>query len=164
MFRERDGAWSFDHDTFLLEPADHFFEATDERFSTSQVCLCTRRPLPGAGVTQPAYWLSPLRWPEGLSSFAPVPFQPNPYYMRPDPCRHDGDLRLPGKDTLGQVREELDAMNLAGTFPTEGDHPAPTSWLHSRSISISVACTFTRGRPSRTAACLPRSSTGDAIR
>lgn len=78
-FRERDGVWFFDHDTFLLEPADHFFEATDERFSNSQVCLCTRRPLPGAGVTQPAYWLSPLRWPEGLSSFAPVPFQPKPY-------------------------------------------------------------------------------------
>jgi hypothetical protein len=119
--RDREGAWFFDHDTFLLTPAEHFFEAADARFSNSNVCLCTRSPLPGAGVTQPAYWLSPLRWPEGLSSFAPVPFQPKPYSRRPDLFRHDGNLTLPGKDTLVQVREELEALKMAGTFPTEGN-------------------------------------------
>jgi hypothetical protein len=119
--RCHEGAWFFDHDTFLLEPADHWFEAADRRFSDSKVCLCTRSPLPGAGITQPAYWLSPLRWPEGLSSFAPVPFEPKPYSKRPDLHRHPGDLIIPGKDTLVQVREELEALSMTGTFPTEGD-------------------------------------------
>jgi len=122
--RDREGAWFFDHDTFLLTPADQFFDAADERFSNSNVCLCTRSAMPGDGVTQPAYWLSPLRWPKGLSSFDPLPFQPRPYTRRPDICRHDGNLTLPGKDTLVQVREELEAMNMAGTFPAEGNETA----------------------------------------
>jgi hypothetical protein len=119
--RYLEGAWFFDHDTFLLGPAERWFKAADARFSKSNVCLCTRKPLPGAGVTQPAYWLSPLRWPEGLSSFDPVPFEPKPYSRRPDLHRHDGQLILPGKDTLVQVREELDTLNMTGTFPTDGD-------------------------------------------
>ena len=119
--RNQEGVWFFDHDTFLLAPTDPWFENADTRFAHSDVCLCTRTPLPGAGVTQPAYWLSPLRWPEGLSSFAPVPFEPKPYSRRPDLHRHDGHLTIPEKDTLVQVREELAAMSMARTFPTEGD-------------------------------------------
>jgi hypothetical protein len=119
--RDQEGVWFFDHDTFLLSPSEAWFEEADRRFSNSQVCICTRRPRPNSGVTQPAYWLSPRRWPEGLSSFAPVPFEPKIYSRRPDLYQHDGDLTIPAKDTLVQAREELDALNMAGTFPTEGD-------------------------------------------
>jgi hypothetical protein len=35
--------------------------------------------------------------------------------------RHDGQLTIPCKDTLAQVQEELDALDMTGTFPTEGD-------------------------------------------
>jgi hypothetical protein len=119
--RHLEGAWFFDHDAFLTAPAEQWFQAADARLSDSRVCLCTRRPMPRAGVTQPAYWLSPLRWPEGLSAFHPVPFEPKPYARRPDLHRHDGHLTLPGKDTLVQVREELDGMGLAGTFQVDGD-------------------------------------------
>jgi hypothetical protein len=125
VLRSRTGAWFFDHDTFLLSPADPFFEWADSLFSQSEICLCTRRPLPGAGVTQPAYWLSPMRWPPGLSSFAPVPFQPRPYTRRPDLHRHDGNLTIPVKDTLVQVREELETLHMTGTFPTDGDDGMP---------------------------------------
>jgi hypothetical protein len=118
--RDREGAWFFDHDTFLLSPADSFFELADLCFSNNNICLCTRSPLRGSGVTQPAYWLSPLRWPHGLSSFAPVPFQPRPYTRRPDLYRHDQNLALPGKDTLVQVREELESLNMVRSFAPEG--------------------------------------------
>jgi hypothetical protein len=118
---DHEGAWFFDHDAFLLSPAEPWFEMADARFSNSSLCLCTRCPLPRAGVTQPAYWLSPQRWPKGLSSFAPVPSVPRPYARRPDLHRHNGQLTLPGKDTLVQVREELEALNMSGTFPADGD-------------------------------------------
>jgi hypothetical protein len=117
---DREGAWFFDHDTFLRSPADSFFELFDSHLSKSNVCLYTRRPSKGMGITQPAYWLSPLRWPKGLSSFAPVPFQPRPYTRRPDLYQHDQNLTLPGKDTLVQVREELEAMNMVRNLAIEG--------------------------------------------
>jgi len=122
--RDREGAWFFDHDTFLTAPADGWFEGADALFADSKVCLCTRTPWQGAGVTQPAYWLSPRGWPQGLSSFAPVPFEPKPQSRRPDLHRTEGQLTIPDKDTLVQVREELDAMDMTGTFPTEGDESA----------------------------------------
>ena len=124
VLRDQEGVWFFDHDAFLTEPADEWFEAADLRFTDSRVCLCTRKPNAGAGVTQPAYWLSPRRWPAGLSSFAPVPFEPKPYTRRPDLHRHDGMLVLPRKDTLVQVREELEVLDMTATFPTENDDSA----------------------------------------
>ncbi|MCK5806740.1 MAG: hypothetical protein KAI66_28185, partial [Lentisphaeria bacterium] len=119
-----EGAWFQDHDTFLLEPAEAWFAESDTRFATSAICLCTRRPAPGAGITQPTYWLSPQRWPDGLSSFAPVPFEPKPFSARPDLHWQDGQLTRPGKDTLVQVREELEVLGLAGTFPDEDADPS----------------------------------------
>ena len=122
---DREGLWFFDHDAFILEPSEAWFRDADVRFAKSNLCLCTRQPMPRAGVTQPAYWLSPRRWPDGLSSFAPVPFEPRPYVRRPDLQRHDGQLTLPDMDTLEKVRSELDALDLTGTFPTdEGDATA----------------------------------------
>lgn len=121
--RDTEGAWFFDHDTFLQEPADQWFCDADARFSSSGICLCTRPPgMAGGGVTQPAYWLAPLRWPSGLSSFAPVPFEPKPHAGRPDLHRTDGNWVVPTMDTLSQVRNELEAMGMVGTFALEPDH------------------------------------------
>lgn len=117
--RDRDGVWFFDHDTFLTGPAGQWLAAVDELLEKVTVCLCTRRPLPGGGITQPAYWLSPSRWPGGLSSFDPVPFKPKPYARRPDLYRHSDELVVPGKDTLVQVREELAVMNSVWDLPID---------------------------------------------
>lgn len=121
VFRSSEGVWFWDHDTFLLADASVWFAAADALFDRHPICLCTRPPMPGSGITQPAYWLSPTRWPRGLSSFDPVPFRAKPYARRPDLHRHDEELVLPGKDTLVQVREELAALDLAGTFPPDED-------------------------------------------
>jgi hypothetical protein len=128
--RDHEGAWFIDHDTFLLASADPWFSEADALFDRSDICLCTRRPASGAGVTQPAYWLSPRRLPRGLSSFDPVPFRAKPYARRPDLHRHDGHLAIPGKDTLVQVREELEAGGLTGTLSL-GDDLAGSSFLAS---------------------------------
>ena len=123
-----------DHDAFLLTNATSWFKTADEQFDKHNICLCTRTPLSGGGVTQPAYWLSPRRWPQGLSSFDPIPFQPKPYTRRPDLHHHYDILTIPGKDTLVQVREELDSRQMAGTFPLEGEsacsHLLPTFPQH----------------------------------
>lgn len=121
VFAHQEGAWFFDHDTFLLEPSEQWFEMADDLFLNSHLCLCTRHPMPRCGVTQPAYWLSPLRWPAGLSSFNPVPFKPKAFSKRPDLIQHDGQLTLPEKDTLVLVREELESLGMTGIFPVDGD-------------------------------------------
>ena len=66
---DKEGVWFFDHDTFLLSSSESFFQWSDSIFANSHVCICTRKPVPGQGVTQPAYWLSPMRWPNDLSPF-----------------------------------------------------------------------------------------------
>ncbi len=114
--QDHDGVWFVDHDTFLLAPATSWFTAADRILAKSEVCLCTVKPYPRAGVTMPAYWASPKRWPQNLSSFNSIPFQTMPCARRPDLHRHNGNLTIPQKDTLVQVREELDALHLAGTI------------------------------------------------
>ncbi len=114
------GIWFFDHDAFLTQPCEAWFEDADARLERSGLCLCTRPPQPGFGVTQPAYWLSPARWPDDLPSFDPVPFVPRPHVERPDLERTNGRLALPGKDTLVQAREAAETRGLAGAYPVDG--------------------------------------------
>jgi hypothetical protein len=116
---DRDGAWFVDHDAFLLASVTSWLDAADLRFADSRICLCTRRPRPRAGITQPAYWLSPRRLPSDLSSFSPVPFEPKPFARRPDLHRHDGNLTRPRKDTLVKVREELQRKGMVGSLSFE---------------------------------------------
>jgi hypothetical protein len=134
VFRSSEGVWFIDHDTFLQADATSWFETADVLFSAYPICLCSRTPLSDGGVTQPAYWLSPSRWPSGLSSFDPVPFKAKPYTRRPDLQRHQDTLVIPGKDTLMKVREELEDRQLVGTFPLEpeqhGNHFLPIFPAH----------------------------------
>ncbi|MFH0878831.1 MAG: hypothetical protein V2A34_03885 [Lentisphaerota bacterium] len=134
VFRSSEGVWFVDHDTFFLAGISAWLDAADAIFDSRNICICTRTPHLGAGVTQPAYWLSPGKWPQGLSSFDPIPFQPKPYTRRPDLHRHKESLAIPGKDTLVQVWEELEARQMAGTFPLEeepaGNHLLPAFPSH----------------------------------
>jgi hypothetical protein len=121
LMRQAGGVWFVDHDTFFEAPHEPWFAEADRWFNESDNCLCIGEPRGGPGVTQPAYWLSPVRWPSGLSSFDPIPFKEKAYVRRPDLHRHDGGLIMPIKDTLGQVRDELLARGLAATYPLTGD-------------------------------------------
>lgn len=119
--REREGVWFFDHDCFLLAPAEAWFAAADAQLGGSQVCLCTRPAADGAGITQPAYWLSPRRLPADLPPFHPAPYTPRPYTLRPDLELNTAPLAVPRKDTLVAVAEALSAAGLAATYPDAGE-------------------------------------------
>lgn len=117
VLRDEMGAWFIDHDTFFHEACEPWLRRADRTFAQSNHCLCIGLPREGGGITQPAYWLSPARWPEGLSSFDPIPFWEKALSRRPDLHYHSGDLIMPQKDTLVQVRDELAIRGLVGSFP-----------------------------------------------
>ena len=124
LLREFPGAWFIDHDAFFHEDPEAWFSQADAWFGAGDLCLCIGEPRDGPGITQPAYWVSPGRWPQGLSSFDPVPFREKAHVRRPDLSRTDGDLVQPLKDTLVQAREELTARGLAGWFPLTAEAAA----------------------------------------
>jgi len=111
------GAWFFDHDAFFHEDMRSWLDTADHWFDQQGICIAAGEPREGPGLTQPAYWLSPQRWPDHTSSFDPIPFHEKAHVSRPDLVLHDGDLIQPQKDTLVQVNDDLTAMGLAGTFP-----------------------------------------------
>ena len=117
LLREWPGAWFIDHDAFFHEDPEPWFRSADAWLGAGDFCLAIGEPPWGPAITQPAYWLSPARWPPGLSSFDPVPFAPKDFVRRPDLTRTGGDLVQPLKDTLVQAYEELAAAGLAGWFP-----------------------------------------------
>ncbi|MFL7870041.1 MAG: hypothetical protein ACK2U1_04250 [Anaerolineales bacterium] len=117
LFKDQEGVWFIDHDTFFQAPVNDWFDRADLWFTEQGFVICTGSPRSGPGLTQPAYWLSPRNWPDGLSSFDPIPFQEKSYVRRPDLYTIDGELVLPQKDTLVQVYEELSSLKLAGVYP-----------------------------------------------
>lgn len=124
LLRELPGAWFIDHDTFFHDDPEAWFSRADAWLGASDFCLCIGAPRDGPGITQPAYWLSPNRWPGDISSFDPVPFQEKPHVRRPDLSRTDGDLVIPLKDTLVQAHEELTVRGWAGWFPLTAEAAA----------------------------------------
>ncbi len=117
LLRDLSGAWFVDHDLFFQAECEPWFAAADDWFSQSRTCLSTGEPRDGPGVTQPAYWLSPARWPQRVVSFDPVPYAEKTFARRPDLHRHNGDLVMPQKDTLVRAKEELQVRGLASWFP-----------------------------------------------
>jgi uncharacterized protein len=122
--RDLTGAWFIDHDTFFDADPEPWFRAADRWFSEFRTCLCIGEPREGPGVTQPAYWVSPSRWPQQVVSFDPVPFAAKDSARRPDLYRHDGDVVQPQKDTLVRVREELTVRGLCSWFPLTAEAAA----------------------------------------
>jgi hypothetical protein len=136
LLKSEMGVWFIDHDTFFYADCRSWLELADDYFARSGHCFCIGLPRQGIGVTQPAYWLSPARWPTGVSSFNPIPFQEKALSRRPDLHLHNGDLIMPQKDTLVQVKDELDVRGQVGSFPLTIEeaalHPLPAfpEYLH----------------------------------
>jgi hypothetical protein len=111
------GVWFIDHDVFLSSDAEPWFQAMDAWLSEQPACLCLPMRPPTPAITQPAFWLSPLRWPASIQSFDPLPFEPQASSRRPDLHRASGDLRMPLKDTLVEARDQLAECGLLAHFP-----------------------------------------------
>jgi hypothetical protein len=129
QLRAESGVWFVDHDVFVHEDCEPWLMAADDWFSQSNLCLCLSAISTGPAITQPAFWLSPTRWPDTITSIDPIPFQAHESARRPDLFRHSGEMRMPVKDTLVQARDDLTAVRRVGYFPlvTEAgaDHKLP---------------------------------------
>ena len=136
LLGEREGVWFIDHDLFVREDAEGWLEDMDCRFEGSNVCLCHPSPVRGPTITNPAFWLSPPRFPPGMPGFARLPYQEEPLASRPYAARaapgsdRPAALMLPEKDTLVAAREFLLERGMVCGFPlTEADRapggPAP---------------------------------------
>lgn len=154
----RAGLWFIDHDLFLQEDGESWFEEMDGRFEAADACLCHPVPRRGPSITNPAFWLSPVRFPPGMPSFARVPYQEDaaatlysqqaairPYAPRED---RPAALIMPEKDTLVAAMEFLQEQGMVCGFPlTEEDRvpggPAPFP----RYEHIGGLYTFTGGIP-----------------
>jgi hypothetical protein len=117
QLRTSQGLWLVDHDLFVDGDYGAWLTAADEWLAQNPHCLCLPTPRQGPAVTQPTFWLSPARWPAGIASFDPIPFQALALARRPDLFRHNGELRMPAKDTLVQARDELALWGLVAHFP-----------------------------------------------
>ncbi len=108
------GLWFIDHDVFWQEDGEGWLETADARLHAAPYCLC----LPATdspAITQPAFWVSPARWPAGLS-FDAIPFQARPEARRPDLYRFDGAMQMPVQDTLAHARGRLSAQGQVVTY------------------------------------------------
>jgi hypothetical protein len=115
--RSDPGIWFMDHDVFFLADYELWFRAADDWLDRSEFCLCLPMRSETPAITQPAFWLSPLRWPADIASFDPIPFQARAEARRPDLYRNNGDLCMPVKDTLVHARDELLPYGRVGTYP-----------------------------------------------
>ncbi|MGQ9600976.1 MAG: hypothetical protein ACUVWZ_16400 [Anaerolineae bacterium] len=116
LLSDRTGLWFIDHDLLVREPLEEWLEAMDQAFARSSCCLCYPESDDSLAITGPAFWVSPVRLPPDLPSFAPVPYQPMPSSRRPDLFRAPADLTLPIKDTLVMAAEYLAERGRACTY------------------------------------------------
>ena len=129
---DRDGLWFIDHDLFLQEDGTGWLADMDRRLQGTNICLCHPAPVRGPSITNPAFWLSPARFPPEMPSFARLPYQPDPVANRPYAPRAQTPrpLVLPEKDTLVAVMEFLQPRGMVLGFPlsvrdSTTDGPAP---------------------------------------
>jgi hypothetical protein len=116
------GLWFIDHDLFIQEDCEGWLEDMDRRFRRSNVCLCHPSPRRGPAITNPAFWLSPVRFPRGMPSFARLPYREEPVVSRPYALRQSAAAIMPEKDTLVAAMEFLQERGLVCGFPlSEGD-------------------------------------------
>lgn len=122
LLGDRAGLWFIDHDLFVQEDCEGWLDDMDRRLEGSNVCLCHPSPVRGPSITNPAFWLSPLRFPPGMPSFARLPYQEEPVASRPYALRQSAALIMPEKDTLVAAKEFLQKRGMVCGFPlTEGD-------------------------------------------
>ncbi|HJW89098.1 MAG TPA: hypothetical protein VJ436_00510 [Anaerolineales bacterium] len=127
--RSEAGLWFIDHDVIIEADiaTDHnvsglgcletWLQAADQFLGREKLSLFLPSLNANPAITQPAFWLSPARWPDFTPAFDPIPFEARLESCRPDVYRHDGNLRMPVKDTLIAAREALMQRGLVGFFP-----------------------------------------------
>jgi hypothetical protein len=140
----REGLWFIDHDLFVQEDGEGWLEDMDRRLGRSNVCLCHPAPVRGPSITNPAFWLSPARFPPGMPSFARLPYQEDPVVSRPYALRQAAALIMPEKDTLVAAMEFLRERGMVCTFPiAERDRVAGGPAAFPRFAHIGGLYTFT---------------------
>ncbi|MBZ0276768.1 MAG: hypothetical protein K8I60_11515 [Anaerolineae bacterium] len=118
------GVWFFDHDVFLTEDCETWLRTADAGFEQTDICLCVHPSPESPAITQPAFWVSPVRWPAHITQVDPIPFSPRDASRRPDLFRHEGELRIPEKDTLMLAWETLSAIGRAERYHLMGEPPS----------------------------------------
>jgi hypothetical protein len=89
----------------------------DRRFSQLNVCLCHPLAKNNPSITNPAFWLSPRRFPPGMPSFARLPYQEDPVASQPYNLLPSAALTMPQKDTLVAAMEFLQKLDMVDKFP-----------------------------------------------
>ena len=117
LMGNHEGLWFIDHDMFLLEDSTDWLEDMDRRFEETNVCLCHPPPRQSSTITNPAFWLSPVRFPPGVPSFARTPYREEPVVNRPYALQQSVALMMPEKDTLVAVMEFLQERSMVCSFP-----------------------------------------------
>jgi hypothetical protein len=127
LLPDREGLWFVDHDLFLQVDAEAWLEDMDRRFAGSDVCLCHPTPRRGPSITNPAFWLSPVRFPPGMPSYARLPYHEDPAASRPYAPRQGRPpaLMMPEKDTLVAAMEVLQQRNMVSGFPLVEEDRVP---------------------------------------
>ncbi len=117
QLKEQRGLWFIDHDLILFGSSEPWFGAADVWLSHRDICLCLPASTSRMAITNPAFWISPQRWPDTITNFDPVPFAPNESVQRPDLYTGELELQLPEMDTLVQARDELERQGCVGYYP-----------------------------------------------
>jgi hypothetical protein len=140
VFRQRRldaGLWFVDHDVAMREPLGPWLRDADAQLRRSPACLCVAPAPTGPAITQPAFWMSPQRWPPDCASIDPVPYIETATSRRPDLFPASGELRMPECDTLVGANHELLRSGLATVFPSpfpDHSHLGGLSLFSSRTV------------------------------
>lgn len=121
LLNNHEGLWFIDHDLFIKEEAEGWLDDMDNRFSQLNVCLCHPITKNDLSVTNPAFWLSPRRFPAGMPSFARLPLQEDPAASEPYNLTTSTALTMPQKDTLVAAKELLQKLNMVYKFPLSAE-------------------------------------------
>lgn len=148
LLGDHEGLWFIDHDLFVQEDCEGWLVGMDRRFDGSNVCLCHPAPRRGPAITNPAFWLSPVRFPPGMPSFARLPYREEPVAARPYALCQPVALAMPEKDTLVAAMEFLQQRGMVCGFPLADGERAPNGpALFPRHEHIGGLYTFTGESP-----------------
>ena len=113
IFKEAEGLWFFDHDVFLTHDATEWINKMDDLFSNTNLCIgLPAKNKTTYSITSPAFWISPVRLPENIPSFSPLPLYYDPIANTPyKRISYKSELIKPQYDTLMKVVENLDEFN-----------------------------------------------------
>lgn len=121
LLKDHSGLWFFDHDLFVKEDCDAWLNEMDKLFRDMNVCLSHPSLNGGFSITNPAFWLSPVRFPKEMQSFAPIPRRNSPIANKPYAERQSSELLLPQKDTLVVAMEYLNKLGMVSSFPLKNE-------------------------------------------